>query len=453
MIPIGPEKWGNKSNRWEGWFSMKSRDAPTKPLIVGISKNGDPISIPFAARQHNFMALGMGGSVLTAMPLLKQDFADPDRGVILITTNPLTAWKGAIMAEEAGRTPCLFDPNLRYCPTFNPMAGEEREVANRMVNALQRSNPDLPPFFMNVDEFCLKNAILLLKRMDEHKSFNGYFSTLVYLSRFLENEKNCGVETTRLFLRTPAAASQEKAENAEIGAWFFTKYFNPSSYIYSGSSYLRSWLTSLCASKVLSRLLAPNVNGGEQSQVDFEAVSKNGGVLCLVLDPLALDGQATSLSMMVIGALADTVLKRKEGDKPLSIYLDSVDRLPFYPLLPVLEGGDRYHTATHLFLLTLDSLDIYNKRGFSKALINATQSYLVRRCSFKDAETLLRMFGERSATAKDLVYQNGLDVFVRVAKDYGPFHPTQATALTLSDKEMGRLERKAKERFCQLSIK
>lgn len=149
-----------------------------------------PEGLSFGERCGHMAILGPTGCEKTSaaiFPLCCQDIYSSNMGVTIMEPKGYASLMTAMMAHKAGRPYLLFDPTMKDCPFFNPLEGGEEEVIDGMAEAMLVSHSDSPQFFKDINEFVLRNALIVLKRLDKHKGVDGYYSTLIKLSAILRN--------------------------------------------------------------------------------------------------------------------------------------------------------------------------------------------------------------------------------------------------------------------------
>jgi len=425
-------------------YTMQNKLSPPHSLAVGLRENGSHVNVPFSARCGNFLVLSITSPGITSCQLLGQDIADHDMGMVLVTTNRDLAWVGATMAKLNNRPFTLFDTALDTCPFYNPMLGPEDEVVARMVDAAMDANPDLPQYFKDLCETCIRNAVPVLKRLDDDRGTDGFYSTLSWLSRLLENQDGQGRELVTRFSRIFSDTPGEAKQNADIAAWFQNEYFAEDSKVFADSSYVRTLLKRICDHYQLGRPLNPDTEKGEYNEVDFEAVSRNGGVVCVVLDPDSLRLNFNPMRNMIMDSLAAAIQKRDNDCKPLSVYIDPVNELLPAAYLHVLENSEKYRIANHLFIKGLDLLDARLGEGGADKVLGLVKNYMVfAACLATDAKRLMKTFGDPPYTGE--LHVDG--VYIHAEEEDGSAVSEEAQMQLLDSSTGEWLLKRAKEAF------
>ena len=347
-----------------------------------------------------------GKETFGLLPLLTQDCQDRSTGIVVVATRDKLPKLASLLANSQNR-PCLyFDPAADNCPFFNPLAGPEQDVIEAMAEAILDTNPDLPQYFKDIYAQVLRNVIKVLKRLDRGKGIDGYFSTLAWMSRVLQNNGGQGRELVQRFSKIPGATEAERQENADIANWFLREYFTEFSKIFEGASGLRTQINALNTHRGLRGTINPDTEKGEYDSVDFTTCVKDGGVICISTAEDMLGRHAVFLSQMLMARLRSTVLR--SGSARLALYICNANPLFSPSLLPLLENDG---TAVHLSLTASGELALRLGKHTGRQFIERTISGMHNVAVFPglsggDARMYLdQLSAPDSISATDVSYQ------------------------------------------------
>lgn len=267
----------------------------TKKSIL-LSKS---VSIPYDDRFLHTVLLGASGSGKTQKvlaPMIQQDIRDnPCAGIVVLAADGGIVESITRAASEAGRPCLIWDPaRLEDCPFFNPMAGPEDAVLEELLAVFGDQMADLPPYIRTVNETTLSNAVKVLKRLDREEGVDGKYATFVNMNTLLQNPGDKGREMVNRFFGLAKGPDAERRENAEIASWFATDYLVERSKLYNNCAHLRAQVAKLANNRYLRRVLNPDFEKGERSEIDLEALMRQRSVICFVV-PQPLLGDLTRL--------------------------------------------------------------------------------------------------------------------------------------------------------------
>ena len=134
------------------------------------------VVMPVESRMMNTLILGPAGSGKTTniiLPMVAQDAQNSDWGMTILSSKDELPLKAYLLAKENCREAIYFDPAKNDCPKFNPLSGLEVDVVENFVTTFKKLDPDSPQFFKNLNEQLLRNAVKVLKRMDQAEGVEG----------------------------------------------------------------------------------------------------------------------------------------------------------------------------------------------------------------------------------------------------------------------------------------
>lgn len=309
--------------------------------------SGEDIILPFKDRFLHMLVLGPTGSGKTSqiiIPMIDQDMQNPDFGITVIEPKGDLAERVYAMAAHYGREAVYFNPTHPDCPYFNPLYGEEADVIEnmattfKMLSASEKSNP----FFDNMNETLIRNALKLLKRL------KGNTATLIDLSTIVYNSQGQGKVMVNQFARVKTKTVEEAKENGDIASWFLSDYYNERSKTYEHCSGLRSQVSKITSNEHLRRVLNPP-NG--ENDVDFGSFIEEGKVLAISTAQGDLRDLGRFLGYFIILNLQSAVFKRPGNEntrRPHFLYIDEFQTYSNPGFADMLTQGRSYRVASHL---------------------------------------------------------------------------------------------------------
>lgn len=310
--------------------------------------------IPYKDRFLHMLILGPTGGGKTSqviLPMVNQDIHNLDAGVTVIEPKGDLAREVAMMAKDLGRPYLYFDPSVDNCPFFNPLVGDETDVIENAVTTFLMLNPDSPQYFKDLSEQLVRNSLKVLKRLDRYNGVDGHYSTFIWMSRLLQNAGGQGRELVQKFAKTPAPTEEEAKENADIASWFMNEYFAERSKVYENSSGIRSQVSKVIANQYLRRILNPDMEKGEQNQIDFDKHLAEGGVICISTAQGLLRGLGQFLGYFIILQLQSAVFRRpgnEDNRRAHFLYIDEFQTYSTPGFADMLTQGRSYRVASHL---------------------------------------------------------------------------------------------------------
>lgn len=304
-----------------------------------------PVVIPFEDRFLHMLVLGPTGSGKTSqvlIPLINQDIQNQDAGVTVIEPKGDLAEKVFAMAKYYGREVLYFNPILPDCPYFNPLYGPEDEVIENMATTFKMLSPESSPFFSNMNEQLIRNALKVIKRL------KGNNATLLDLSTLIYNSQGQGKIMVNQFARLRTDTVEMAKENAEIASWFLSDYFNERSKTYEHCSGLRSQVTKITSNMHLRRVLNPP-NG--ENDVNFEKILEEGKILAVSTAQGELRELNRFLGYFIILNFQSAVFKRPGNEntrRPHFLYIDEFQVYSNPGFADMLTQGRSYRVASHL---------------------------------------------------------------------------------------------------------
>ena len=257
--------------------------------------------IPYEDRFLHVLVLGPTGCGKTSqilIPMCLQDIRNPNMGVTVLDPKGDFAQKTAMIAKMEGRPFLYFDPSIKGCPHFNPLAGKEVDVVENMATTFRMLNPDSPTFFLDMDEQLIRNAVKVLKRLDKDCGVEGTYANLIQLSRLLQNSGGAGRKLVQELSKVSSPTPEEAKENTDIIAWFQNDYFAERSKVYENTSEVRSQVAKITSNEYLRDVLNPDPSKGEKNDLDFDKHLEEGGVICISTAQGTLRGLSKFLGKM-----------------------------------------------------------------------------------------------------------------------------------------------------------
>lgn len=294
---------------------------------------------------------GCGKTSQSLIPMILQDVQNPGWGITVLEPKGDFAIKAYMMAQEYGREAIYFDPSYKNCAKFNPLAGREIDVVENIATTFKMLNPDSPQFFLDLNEQLVKNAVKVLKRLDESEGVEGKYATFICLNRLLQNTNGMGRDWVNKFSGIHTSSDSEAAENQDIAAWFLNEYFPERSKVYENTSGVRSQVSKLVSNEYLREVLNPDFENGEKNEVDFDTHLANGGVMCISTAQGTLRDLSKYLGYFIILSLQSSVFRRPGNEntrRPHTLYIDEFQTYSTPGFADMLTQGRSYRVSSVL---------------------------------------------------------------------------------------------------------
>lgn len=364
--------------------------------------------IPYEDRFLHTLVLGPTGCGKTSqilIPMCLQDIQNPDIGVTVLEPKGDYAQKAAMMAQMTGRPFLYFDPSIKGCPHFNPMAGKESDVVENMATTFRMLNPDSPTFFLDMDEQLIRNATKVLKRLDKNCGVEGTYANLIQLSRLLQNSGGAGRKLVQELSKVSSPTPEEAKENTDIISWFQNDYFAERSKVYENTSEVRSQVAKITSNEYLREVLNPDPSKGEKNDLDFDKHLEEGGVICISTAQGTLRGLSKFLGYFIILQFQSAVFRRPGSEdtrRPHALYIDEFQTYSTPGFADMLTQGRSYRVASILATQARDQMAMgggRDGRNFVNLVsTNARNVILFPGCNNDDTEYYSKNFGEYEKT-------------------------------------------------------
>ena len=290
--------------------------------------------LPAEDRFSNMLVLGPTGCGKTSqmlLPMIDQDMKDATRGITVLEPTGELALKAAMLAVRYGRDAILFDPTLKGRTKFNPLAGSESDVVDNITAVFRVLNPSIPQFTQGLNDQLLCYSLKVLKRLDKAANTEGKYATLIWLSRLVQNTGGQGRELVNRLSEVSSPTESEARENGDIVSWFLNDYFPERSKAYENTADIRAQVSKLVSNEYLREILNPDWDRGEKSEIDFNRILAEGGVLCVSTAQGLLHDLSQYLGCFFLMSLQSAAFHRPGVEKdrlPHSLY---IDEFPYYP--------------------------------------------------------------------------------------------------------------------------
>lgn len=289
-----------------------ARDAGDEPAIdlCTDKKTGRQVSILFQDLFRHLLVLGPTGCGKTSLfliPLAHQLVQDRRTSLLVMDPKGDLARYAAAMCRHYARPYVFFDPALPDCPFFNPLAGRENDVVENMVTTLEILADENMRYFQDQNARLLRNSIRLLKRL------YGNDASLLMLNDLFHNREGFGHRClAELSSRPPGPGAEISRDmhrqNREIISYFRDYYFSPPTKTFEHTSGVRNQIANLTDNEYLRHALNPPP--GRNSDLDFDRLLQNGGVVCISLAQGQLRGLARYLGLFLQMSYQSAVFRR-----------------------------------------------------------------------------------------------------------------------------------------------
>ena len=408
--------------RQNAYSHTTERKVQNGDIILGHSvvegKSADtPEILPRNDRFLHVLVLGPAGcgkTSQTLLPMIHQDIQNKGWGVTVIDPKGDLAVKVSEMAKYYKRDVVLFDPTFDECPKFNPLSGAENDAIETVVTAFRMANSSIPSFFAEQNELTIRNGVRVLKRLDKAEGVDGKYANLINLNRLLVNANGMGRDIVNKFSTIIAKTNAEAAEDAAIASWFLNQYFPSANKEYENASHIRSMLDRLISNPYMYRILNPDYDKGECSELRFDQYLKDGTVVCISTAQGILRDLSKTLGYFVSTALQCAVLRRprKEEMRPHTIYLDEFVTCANPTFDEMLAQGRRNSVSVVIAAQSREKI-VSGVNGETRGSVDALSGQLRNVILFhglnsRDAKYYSEQFGEKDGipnfSVADLVY-------------------------------------------------
>ena len=374
-------------------------------VLCKVKETGQPEIWPYKDRFLHMLILGPTGSGKTSqviLPLINQDMQNMEAGITVLEPKGDLAQKAAMMAKHYGRPFMYFDPSLADCPHFNPMAGKESDVVENMATTFRMLNPDSPQFFLDLNEQLMRNAVKVLKRLDQAEGIDGKWANLINLGRLLQNSGGQGRDIImKHFAKIPSPTPDIAKENADIASWFLNDYLSERSKVYENTSGVRSQVAKITSNEFLREVLNPDVENGQKNDIDFDKHLAEGGVICISTAQGTLRDLSKFLGYFITLQLQSAVFRRPGNENTRRAHFLYIDEFQTYAnpgFSDMLTQGRSYRVASHLATQARAQIGMGSGRDGDDFVqlvsTNARNIVLYPGCSYEDAKYYSDQFGE-----------------------------------------------------------
>lgn len=362
-------------------------------------KTGKPIIQPHKDRYLHYLILGPTGSGKTSqtiIPFINQDM-QKNCGITVIEPKGDLAEKVWALGETYGRKVVYFNPVLDNCPYFNPLHGKEEEVVENMSTTFKMLNPDSPQFFLDQNDNLVRNALKVLKRLEEKGQADA---NLINLNRLIYNTNGQGRKLVIAFSKLNCDSEDIKKENDDLAGWFLDDYYKEKSKTYEHCSSLRSQVSKIISNKYLRRVLNPPSGIND---VDFNKHLAEGGVIAISTAQGDLRDLGKYLGYFIILQFQSAVFKRPGNENTRlahMLYIDEFQEFSNPGFGMMLTQGRSYRVASHLATQNRDLMAMgggKDGQNFVRLVdTNARNLIIYPGGNFGDADYYSRKFGEIS---------------------------------------------------------
>ena len=398
----GYEKWALKKIKISTIKNLENDEECD--LVICKDKSNNPVKVKYVSRFLHFLILGPTGSGKTSkilIPIIWQDIQNRNCAVIVIEPKGDLVEKVHAMGKKINRDVIYFEPTEPDCPYYNPLDGREELVVENMIKVFTMLTPDSKQYFQDITDKCLRNCIMLLKRLekaytDEETGISEYPATLLGVDALLQNANNSGRALVIKFSKIPAKPS-EKKQNQDIVSWFTEEYYNERSKIHEHASGIRNQVSKLVSNKYLRRILNPP-NG--KSDINFDEIMKNSGCIAITTSQGLLDELGKYLGYFIILNLQSSIFRRPGSEwtrNPVFLVIDEFQEYSTPGFGRILTQGRSYRVSATLATQGLSQMAMGGGRDGEKfvelVLANARNQIIFPGLNDKDSSYFERIFG------------------------------------------------------------
>lgn len=374
-------------------------------IEVCLDSKNTPVILPFKDRFLHMLVAGPVGSgkfSFTFLPMIYQDMQNPNCGITIIEPNDSMTHKAYAMARYFKRKVLYFNPALPTCPHFNPMRGEETEVALNIVQAFKEFNKDSDSYYLDLYKKLLTFGTAMLKRLF------GDDISLNELSKLINDTDGYATEIIDLFSKINELSNKNFEENNEIISWFKDSYFSEGSKIYTDCMAIRSQLDRLSSHKLLKDILTTT----EETTINFNEHLKNGEVVIINTCMGDLRDIGKLLGYMIMLEYQYSVFNRGNkydnyDFKPNFLYVSEFQLFSNQGFVDVLTQGRSNMIGSHIGIQTINTIP---KEIRELVLTNARNMIVYPGICKSDAEYYSKLFTDINKgavfTHSDLTFRN-----------------------------------------------
>lgn len=386
------------------WADQKLGIHPGDTLLGMDVATSKDVVLHLLDRFVHMLIIGPTGSGKTSqviLPMIYQDIKNPDVGVIALEPKGDLAEKVYALSELEGRHCIYFNPQLKDCPFFNPLMGDETDVIENMVTTFKTLARSTNEFFEGHNENLIRNSLRVLKQLYHDEA------TLIDLNTLINNINGEGMIMVAKFSKV-ATDPVNKKKNDDIAYWFTTDYFTGTTgsknatKTYEHCSQTRNQVSKLNANYYLSRVLNPPKGALKSGAefLDFDKILAEGGICAISSEQGKLRELSKFLGYFLILQLQSAVFRRPGTEwtrRPCMLYIDEFQTYANNGFSDMLTQGRSYRVASHLATQNRDLIGVNSgtqaKNFINLVSTNARNLILFPGANVEDAQYFSKQFG------------------------------------------------------------
>ncbi|MBR5179962.1 MAG: type IV secretory system conjugative DNA transfer family protein [Lachnospiraceae bacterium] len=359
---------------------------------------------------------GCGKTSQIIIPLLIQDIK-AGHGVIVLEPKVDLALFAYAISKLFGVPSIYFNPLDPDCPRYNPLDGPEDDVVENMCTIFEMLSNDSLTYYKNIANNLLRNSIKMIKRLEKANEGGPTPrpATLLTLNEVIQNTGGRGRNIVKEFTEIPAWNDEIKKENADIAAWFNTKYYNEKDNQWINSGGVRDQLSNLINNRYLRKVLNPP-NG--KSDINFQDIVENEGRIFITTNQGKLKNLNKYLGYFLMFSIQAAILGREGNEKtrkPCYWYLDEFQTYANTGLSIILQQGRSYRVSLLLATQSRNAIkmDLGNAGDAFLSVINtnARSQVLFPGLDLDDAKYYSQLFGKEKVKEYRKGESHGASIF------------------------------------------